>query len=151
MENALPGWKLTMMLADSAQAVNGKLYILGGGWEFTGPQLTPSAIVLIVAVPWSETNRRHRLNLALVTDDGQPFNVPTPMGEQPLVIESEFEVGRPAGITPGSSINVPIALNIGPLQYTGSRYEWRCTINGSGRDDWKVAFQYRTQPQPPGM
>jgi hypothetical protein len=25
--------KLTMLLADAAEAVNGKLYILGGGWS----------------------------------------------------------------------------------------------------------------------
>jgi len=26
-----------MMLADAAQAVNGKLYIMGGGWSVMGP------------------------------------------------------------------------------------------------------------------
>ena len=29
--------KVTMLLADSAQAIEGKLYILGGGWSITGP------------------------------------------------------------------------------------------------------------------
>ena len=33
----MAGAKVTMMLADAAQAVEGKLYILGGGWSVTGP------------------------------------------------------------------------------------------------------------------
>ena len=41
-----------MMLADSAQAVAGKLYILGGGWSMTGPAATPSALAIKFEVPW---------------------------------------------------------------------------------------------------
>ena len=33
-----------MLLADAAQQLGGKLYILGGGWSVTGPQPAPSAI-----------------------------------------------------------------------------------------------------------
>jgi hypothetical protein len=40
-----------MMLADAAQVANGKLFILGGGWSVTGPEPSPSAIVLKIAVP----------------------------------------------------------------------------------------------------
>ena len=45
-----------MMLADSAQVSEGKLFILGGGWSVTGPP-APSAIALHVEVPWDQTNR----------------------------------------------------------------------------------------------
>ena len=51
--------RVTLMLADSAQAVEGKLYILGGGWSLVGPEPTPMAIALKIEVPWDETNRRH--------------------------------------------------------------------------------------------
>ena len=43
--------KVTMLLADAAQAVNGKLYILGGGWSVAGPDPTPMAIALKMEVP----------------------------------------------------------------------------------------------------
>ena len=33
--------KVTILLADAAQAVEGKLYILGGGWSITGPDPSP--------------------------------------------------------------------------------------------------------------
>src|SRR5712692_6126152 len=58
--------KVTMLLADAAQAVNGKLYILGGGWSVTGPAPSPSAIALKIEVPWDEANTRHKLTLDLV-------------------------------------------------------------------------------------
>ena len=51
--------KLTMLLADAAEAVGGKLYILGGGWSITGPQPTPSAIAIKIDVPWDQTNKVH--------------------------------------------------------------------------------------------
>ena len=37
-----------MLLADSAQAVEGKLYILGGGWNITGPEPSPSGIAIYI-------------------------------------------------------------------------------------------------------
>ncbi|MFI5347933.1 MAG: DUF6941 family protein, partial [Elusimicrobiota bacterium] len=69
--------KVTMMLADSAQAVGGKLYILGGGWSITGPQPCPSAIAVLVSVPWNETNRKHRVKVELVDEDYRPVLMPT--------------------------------------------------------------------------
>jgi hypothetical protein len=41
-----------MLLADAAQEAAGKLYILGGGWSVTGPQMPPMAIALKIDVPW---------------------------------------------------------------------------------------------------
>ena len=38
-----------MILADSAQVADGKLYILGGGWSITGPDPTPSAVAIKMA------------------------------------------------------------------------------------------------------
>ena len=37
---------VTMLLADSAQVADGKLYVLGGGWSLTGPDPTPSAVAI---------------------------------------------------------------------------------------------------------
>ena len=35
--------KATLLLADAAQAAEGKLYVLGGGWSVTGPGPAPMA------------------------------------------------------------------------------------------------------------
>jgi len=140
--------KVTMLLADAAQAVNGKLYILGGGWSITGPQPAPSAIAMKIDVPWNEANKRHSLRLDLLHEDGQPVMVPTPTGDRPVQISSEFEVGRPPGLTPGSDLDVALAINIGPLPLPpGGRYVWRCWINDETNDEWKLTFSTRPAPK----
>ena len=133
-----------MLLCDAAQAVGGKLYVLGGGWNVTGPEPSPSAIALQIDVPWDLTNTQHKLRLDLVTDDGQPVMVPTPTGQSAAQITAEFEVGRPTGHKPGTPLGVVLALNIGPLPLPpGGRYEWRCHINDETREDWRLGFSVR--------
>ena len=61
-----------MLLADSAQVADGKLYILGGGWSVTGPDPTPSAVAMKVGVDWHEFNTEHHWELFLEDADGQP-------------------------------------------------------------------------------
>jgi Family of unknown function (DUF6941) len=103
-----------MMLADAAQVANGKLFILGGGWSVTGPEPSPSAIALKIAVPWDQANRNHHLELALVDADGNPLTASDPAGQQqPFRIEADFEAGRPAGLAPGTPLDVPVASTWG--------------------------------------
>jgi uncharacterized protein DUF6941 len=143
--------RATMLLADSAQAVEGKLYLLGGGWNITGPDPTPSAIAVYIEVSWDLSNMRHNWQLELFDSDGQPVQVPTPMGEQPLVLSGQFEVGRPAGVMPGTGLGVPLAVNLGPIPLQpASRFEWRLSINGETDENWRQAFSTRPahEPQP---
>ena len=136
--------KVTMMLADAAQAVNGKLYILGGGWSLIGPDPTVSAIALKIEVDWNDANRRHQFHLELLDADGQAVRLPTPEGEQTVEVRGDFEVGRPAGLIPGTPLDAAIAINIGPLPLTpGRRFVWRVTINGHTTPEWEVGFTTR--------
>src|SRR5277367_1146782 len=107
------GIRVSMMLADSAQAVQGKLYILGAGWNMTGPEPNPSAIAAYVEVSWDMANQRHHWRLELLESDGQLVEVPGPEGDQGLQIMGEFEVGRPPGVLPGSGLGFPMAINLG--------------------------------------
>lgn len=138
--------KLTMLLADAVQAVNGKLYVLGGGWSVTGPEPTPSAIAIKIDVPWDEGNKKHRFRLALIDSDGHALRVPAPIGDMPVEISGEFEAGRPPGLKPGTPLDVVLALNIGPLPLQpDSRYVWRIWINEQTREEWEVSFSTRTR------
>jgi len=140
-----------MLLADSAQAVEGKLYILGGGWSISGPEPSPMAIAIKIEVPWDEANKRHSLKLALINADGQPVMVPTPTGDRPVELSAEFEVGRPPGLKPGTSLDLPVALNIAPLPLLpDSRYVWRCSIDDKSEEDWQVTFTTRPAKMPAG-
>lgn len=132
--------KASLLLADAAQVVQGKLYILGGGWSITGPEPAPSAIAIKIDVPWDEANRRHRFQLNLLDADGKPVII----GNQPVSITGEFEAGRPAGLLPGTPLDVTLAINIGPLPIQpGSRYVWRLSINDRSDEDWELAFTMR--------
>lgn len=143
-----------MLLADGAQAVGGKLYVLGGGWSICGPDPIPMAIALKIEVPWDRTNMQHHGKLELLDIDGEPVTVlaPTPVGDKPVEIPLDFEVGRPPGMIPGTPIDMALAINIGPLPIPTGRYEWRLTIDDETRDEWRVTFTKLAGPvgpQPP--
>ena len=136
--------KVTILLADAAEAVNGKLYVLGGGWSITGPDPSPMALAIKIEVPWDQSNQPHVCRLELLDSDGQPVETETPEGERDIFIEANFEVGRPAGVKPGTPIDLPLAINVPPFPlHPAGRYEWRLSIDGRTEPDWRVAFSTR--------
>ena len=136
--------KVTILLADAAQAAEGKLYILGGGWSITGPDPSPMALAIKIEVPWDQANTPHTCRLELLDSDGQSVEAETPEGEQPIFFEANFEVGRPPGVKPGTPIDLPLAVNMPPVPLEAAgRYEWRLSIDGRTEPDWRVAFSTR--------
>jgi hypothetical protein len=140
--------RVTILLADAAQAVEGKLFILGGGWSITGPEPVPSAIAVKIEVPWNDANQKHSLKLALFDEDGKAVMVPTPAGDVAVELGTDFEVGRPPGLKPGTPLDAVFAINIGPLPLTpDGRYVWRLSIDERTDEDWQLAFS--TRPKRP--
>lgn len=134
---------VTLLLADSAQAVLGKLYILGGGWSVTGPDAAVMALAVKIEVPWDRGNDRHHWSLELLDADGQPVELPgPPNGEhQPVRLEGDFEPGRPPGLKPGTPLDVAMAFNFGPMPLPADgRYRWQFNV---GADTWSVGFSTR--------
>ncbi len=142
----LPGWKITMLLADHAQSVLGKLYLAGGGWSVTGPGPVTMGIAAKIDVPWDAANKKYEFLLQLLDSDGQQVQLPGPSGPQPFVIRGPFEVGRPVGIKPGTPLDVSFALNVGPLPLPPGRFEVRLEVEGQAYST--CAFTVR-EPQPP--
>lgn len=141
--------KVTLLLADAVQAVAGKLYILGGGWSIAGPGPVTMGLAVKVEVPWDQANRKHQIRFALVDSDDQPVMIATPTGDQPVQFGGEFEPGRPAGLRPGTPLDVTLAVNLGALPLpSDGRYVWRCFINGETHEDWQLSFS--TRPAQPG-
>jgi hypothetical protein len=142
--------KVTMLLADHAQASEGKLNIIGAGWTVVGPDPAPFAIAILFEVPWDRANEEHAFRLELVDTDGNPVLVPTPEGEEPLMIQGQFEVGRPPGVKRGTALPFPLALNMGPQPIApGGRYEWRLTVDEESDEDWRLAFSTRPEESAP--
>ncbi len=139
--------KVTLLLCDAAQVADGKLYVLGAGWTVTGPMPVPSAIGLIIGVPWDQAGQRHTLQMTLLDGDGRPVLLPGPEGDEQLVIEADLEVERPADMLPGVSLDVPFAVNLGPLPLApGNRFYWQLEIDGQTREDWVLPFATRGMP-----
>lgn len=137
--------RVTMMLADHAQAADGKLNIIGGGWTIIGPDPTPFAIALIIEIPWALADQRHVFRLELIDPDGQTLMAETEGGEQAIALEGDFTVDRPGDIPAGTPFTVPVGINMPspPPIPPGGRYEWRLEINGKTHTDWRLGFSTR--------
>lgn len=115
-----------MLLCDFAEEVNGKLYIVGGGWSMRVVQ--PQALMSVaikLAVGWNEANERLNFTLRLVTEDGQPVDP----GTGPIEITGTAVVGRPPQVTPGTDLDSAMAITLGLPLGVGA-YRWEFTING---------------------
>ena len=108
---------------------------------------SPSAIALYIQVPWARTNVEHSFRFDLIDSDGNAVELNAD-AKEPVTIEGSFEVGRPPGVKPGTSIDVPLAINVGPLPLPpGGRYEWRLSINQESHEDWRLPFSTRPASQ----
>lgn len=100
-----------LILADYAAAIDGKLYLQGGGWtNFTvNTELPVGAqigLAISVIVPWNETNQEGNLKVEIQTEDGERI------GD----LKGSFKVGRPPNHPPGQDQRAQIAANI-PIQF----------------------------------
>jgi hypothetical protein len=138
-----------MMLADSAQVADGKIYMLGGGWSLTGPGPTPSAVVIKIDIDRHETAQSHYWELFLEDSDGRPVFVDSPDGLQTVEVRGEFTVGNPPDLLEGVPVDLPIAINVPPLPLPpAGRYTWRLVINGETPDGGTVSFSTRPGEEP---
>jgi hypothetical protein len=118
-----------LILADAAQIVGNKLYLIGGGWDvltvntaFPVDQII--GIAASFAVPWNETNQRHRAEITIIDEDGNT---------QMAGIANEFEVGRPPGIPAGSTQRTQVAGTLVLRITHAGNYSIRGTIDGEAQ------------------
>jgi len=135
-------WQVTLLLCDAAQELGGKLYILGGGWSklFRPNQPAFYSLAVRIAVPWNEANQRHRFVARLADEDGKPFLIEGKAVE----IKGGLELGRPAGLKPGSRIDSALAINIEGLPIPVGNYVWELEIDGTVMAD--AEFQVLPAP-----
>lgn len=121
--------KTIMLLCDYAEVVNGKLYIMGGGWTACPPGPRPMSIAIRILVPWDEANVKHKLELFLQDSDGKTIEVGDP--PTPFVQMFEFEVGRPPGAPHGTDLEFAHAFGFFGLPVEpDKRFRWQLELNG---------------------
>jgi hypothetical protein len=94
-----------LLLCDYSEAVNGKLYLTGGGWNVLRlPELPAEysfSIGLGIDVAWHETNSPHELVVSVQDPDG------VELGDG---LTANFETGRPPGLTEGQEQRLVMSI-----------------------------------------
>jgi len=130
----------SLMLADSAQAVDGKLYVLGGAWNMLRFPEFPASLMVGIAVAidvdWTETNARHHLDIHFEDADGQAMDPR---------IGADFEAGRPPGAIPGAELRIVMAVN-GPVAIP-SPGQYAAVASVGGVELARSRFQAITAPR----
>ena len=127
-----------LILADEAEVVNGKLYMMGGGWDRITAQTLPwkqhMAIALAVRVPWTDTNRQTSVGIDLTDEDGTLL----------VDVKGEFVVGRPAQAVPGQPLRSQIAIKMDALLPKLGTYAVICRLHG---DETTFPFNVVASPE----
>ncbi len=134
-----------LVLANHVELAEGRLHISGAGWNILrrpapqggGTTISHLGIAVFIAVPWHQTNVKHKLIIELLDEDGKAItNIP------PL----PFNVGRPAELRPGSIQypNVGLSMDIA-LPHPGD-YEFVARIEGVEGTERRRAFHVQDFP-----
>jgi hypothetical protein len=132
-----------LILADRAESLNGKLYMMGGVWDqigvvdFTKPIAFSLALGLLI--PWNATNLDHTLQVRLLDEDGNVL----------FGVDGGFKAGRPPQLPPGASQHNVLTFTVAAILPKPGAYRAEATINGAAtRSTSFVAFQ---APRPANM
>lgn len=94
-----------LILADTVESLNGKLYMMGGGWDSMKVSSIdiPHALSFAcgITVPWNATDEDHTLTLTVDDADGQPVSPP---------LSVTFKTGRSPALERGAATRIPFAV-----------------------------------------
>jgi hypothetical protein len=114
-----------VLLSDHSEAVNGKLYMIGGGWNVLRlPELPHDwafHIGLGIDVEWHETNDPHELVVAIQDPDG------IELGEG---LTANFETGRPPGMPQGQEQRLVMSIGVTATFSTAGPHAAIVQVNG---------------------
>jgi hypothetical protein len=93
-----------LLVADRAEVVNGKLYLMGGSFDRLQPPDFPHRMMLGIAlgvrIPYTHTDEQHTVSIELRHEDARLIG-----------FEAKLTTGRPPGMA-GMDMLVPMAFNI---------------------------------------
>lgn len=95
-----------LLLSDHAEVVNGKLYMMGGGYDrryiSNIKDSVDLRVVVSVLVPWNMTNQTHSVKLRIETEDG------VTLGQE---VQGNLNVGRSVEAISGQMFRVMAVIN----------------------------------------
>ena len=131
-----------LILADYAEVIAGKLYVVGGAWDRIAVRDTSQpmrfGVAVGVLVPWNATNQSNVLNVTIEDLDGH---------QHATLLQSNFITGRPPELKPGATQRVVMAMNALLAPPPAGEYALVASIDGEERH--RVAFTVIQAPTPP--
>jgi hypothetical protein len=115
----------TLLIADWAEVINGKVYAQGLGWSNTvAGRPMGLAMVCFMRVPFDQTNKKHSAHFQLLTADGKPYP-----SDQPVRVDYQFSIGRLPDMNPNDFNNSPFVVNIQGIVFEPGRYRSEIWLN----------------------
>lgn len=129
-----------LLVADFAEVVNGKTYLMGAGWDRFAPPQYPAQLKIAVAVgvrvPFLESNMPHHLTVLLRRE-----------AEEYVRMEADLETGRLPGAR-GESTMIPMALNATVAIAEPQTLELTAELGGHSR---RIMIRAEGPGQPPAI
>ena len=130
-----------LLVADRAEVVNGKLYLMGGSWDRIQPQQFPHRMMLGIAlgvrIPFAYTDDQHTVAIELLHNDTRMIG-----------FEAKLATGRPPGMA-GMDMLVPMAFNIPIAIPDEGQVTLKAVIDGQSGRRHEIKVIQRPQPQQP--
>jgi Family of unknown function (DUF6941) len=132
-----------LILADKAEAIGGKLYLMGGGfdrvWMTAIPGPAQFDVAVGVLVGYGETNQQHSFELRCEDAAGNVV-VEAPRGA--------IEVGRPPGMAAGSEQRALLVFG-GPFAFREpGEYAWVLALDGQRQSPTRFCVERATVSAP---
>lgn len=96
------------LLADAAQAVGGKIFVLGGGWNLFRSPSFPAPVQLAIAIGLGFTSNEVGVKCGITVVIADEAGVPV-IPE----MKGQVETGQPAADVPRTAtVKIPVAINL---------------------------------------
>ena len=131
------------MLCDAAQVVDGKFFILGGGFQNLSDDFPPFALAGRIEFPPSEMGKSHKWEIYLEDE-----NAKSVLPAEVSPISQTFELASAEGFD-GDFAAVPFVINFARLELAvNARYTWRVYVDGRTDDQWFLSFGVKSRQAP---
>ncbi len=129
-----------LLVADRAEVVNGKLYLMGASWDRIQPPKFPHRMMLGIAlgirIPFTHTDDQHKVSVEIHHEDARL-----------LSFEAKLTTGRPPGMA-GMDMLVPMAFNIPLAIPTEGQLVLRAAVDGREPRRHEIKVTQRQQRSP---
>jgi hypothetical protein len=116
--------KASLLLCDWAEVVQGKLFAQGMGWSIVvADEPIQMAIAVLIRVPYDQTNKNHKAEVRMRTEDGAPYP------DEGGMFQFEFEIGRPPGMKVGQEQNLPFAAKLAGIAFPTGGYLFEIEVD----------------------